>query len=76
VWPAASSTLTPPAVSPAGAGGVGGLAAAARRLLGAAAHLGRDFADGDDPSVRRHWALVVAGSSGWANYRHQARRRA
>jgi hypothetical protein len=31
-----------------------------------------DFQDGDDPSVRAHWALLVAGSSGWGNYRHQA----
>ncbi|KXZ49751.1 hypothetical protein GPECTOR_19g202 [Gonium pectorale] len=32
----------------------------------------RDFADGDDSSIRNHWALLVAGSSGWPNYRHQA----
>lgn len=31
-----------------------------------------DFQDGDDPTVRRHWALIVAGSSSWGNYRHQA----
>ncbi|WIA36624.1 hypothetical protein OEZ86_007912 [Tetradesmus obliquus] len=31
-----------------------------------------DFADGDDPTVCSHWALLVAGSSGWGNYRHQA----
>lgn len=31
-----------------------------------------DFADGDDPSVKAHWALLVAGSAGWGNYRHQA----
>jgi hypothetical protein len=30
-----------------------------------------DFAD-QDPDVRSHWALLVAGSSGWYNYRHQA----
>lgn len=28
-----------------------------------------DFADGDDPTVCSHWALLVAGSSGWGNYR-------
>lgn len=22
--------------------------------------------------VRNHWALLVAGSAGWGNYRHQA----
>lgn len=32
----------------------------------------RDFDDGDDPRVRAHWAVLVAGSSGWGNYRHQA----
>eukprot|EP00892_Ulva_mutabilis_P010771 jgi/Ulvmu1/8066/UM004_0303.1 len=26
----------------------------------------------DDKSVKHHWALLVAGSSGWGNYRHQA----
>eukprot|EP00198_Chlamydomonas_reinhardtii_P013825 XP_001703162.1 vacuolar processing enzyme [Chlamydomonas reinhardtii] len=31
-----------------------------------------DFADGDDVTVRNHWALLVAGSAGWGNYRHQA----
>ena len=31
-----------------------------------------DFVDGDDPGVRAHWAVLVAGSSGWGNYRHQA----
>lgn len=30
-----------------------------------------DFED-QDPDVRSHWALLVAGSSGWYNYRHQA----
>lgn len=30
-----------------------------------------DFSD-EDPDVRAHWALLVAGSSGWYNYRHQA----
>lgn len=30
-----------------------------------------DFED-QDPDVRSHWALLVAGSSGWFNYRHQA----
>ncbi|KAF8065562.1 Vacuolar-processing enzyme [Scenedesmus sp. PABB004] len=34
--------------------------------------LAADFRDGDDPGVRAHWALLVAGSSGWGNYRHQA----
>jgi hypothetical protein len=28
-----------------------------------------DFEDGDDPTVCSHWALLVAGSSGWGNYR-------
>jgi hypothetical protein len=28
-----------------------------------------DFDDGDDPTVCSHWALLVAGSSGWGNYR-------
>ena len=32
----------------------------------------KDFADGDDDDVRWHWALLVAGSNGWGNYRHQA----
>lgn len=32
----------------------------------------KDFDDGDDKRVQRHWALLVAGSSGWSNYRHQA----
>jgi hypothetical protein len=31
-----------------------------------------DFADGDDPSIKNHWALLVAGSSGYSNYRHQS----
>ena len=31
-----------------------------------------DFEDGDDSSIKNHWALLVAGSSGWGNYRHQA----
>lgn len=31
-----------------------------------------DYQDGDDPDVRAHWAVLVAGSSGWGNYRHQA----
>lgn len=31
-----------------------------------------DFEDGDDASIKVHWALLVAGSSGWGNYRHQA----
>lgn len=31
-----------------------------------------DFPDGDDTTIRTHWAVVVAGSSGWGNYRHQA----
>lgn len=32
----------------------------------------QDFVDGDDPDVLSHWALLVAGSAGWGNYRHQA----
>lgn len=32
----------------------------------------QDFTDGDDPSVKAHWAVLVAGSNGWGNYRHQA----
>ena len=32
-----------------------------------------DFPDGDDAAgVLHHWALLVAGSSGWGNYRHQS----
>lgn len=31
-----------------------------------------DFKDGDDDSVKAHWALLIAGSAGWGNYRHQA----
>lgn len=31
-----------------------------------------DFADADDASVHVHWALLIAGSNGWGNYRHQA----
>ena len=30
-----------------------------------------DFPDSDS-SVRAHWALLIAGSMGWGNYRHQA----
>lgn len=30
-----------------------------------------DFED-QDPSIKSHWALLVAGSAGWFNYRHQA----
>jgi len=26
---------------------------------------------GQDDSAGVHWALIVAGSSGWDNYRHQ-----
>ena len=34
---------------------------------------GLDFPDGDDAAgVLHHWALLVAGSSGWGNYRHQS----
>jgi len=34
---------------------------------------GEDFPDADDPlNVTSHWALLIAGSSGWGNYRHQA----
>jgi len=29
----------------------------------------KDFIDGDDPEVMAHWALLVAGSAGWGNYR-------
>ncbi|KAI8474624.1 MAG: peptidase C13 family-domain-containing protein [Monoraphidium minutum] len=32
----------------------------------------RDYRDGDDPTVKAHWAVLVAGSNGWGNYRHQA----
>lgn len=31
-----------------------------------------DFNDIDDGSVKSHWALLIAGSNGWWNYRHQA----
>jgi hypothetical protein len=31
-----------------------------------------DYED-QDPDVRSHWALLVAGSAGWYNYRHQVR---
>lgn len=31
-----------------------------------------DFPDADDTHVRAHWALLLAGSAGWGNYRHQA----
>ena len=44
---------------------------AARSRL--AATSSSDFADGDDPAhVKHHWALLVAGSSGYGNYRHQS----
>lgn len=33
---------------------------------------GPDFPDGDSTSVQKHWALLIAGSSMWANYRHQS----
>lgn len=29
----------------------------------------QDFIDGDDPDVMAHWALLIAGSAGWGNYR-------
>jgi hypothetical protein len=32
----------------------------------------KDFKDGDDSGINAHWALLVAGSMGWGNYRHQA----
>lgn len=32
----------------------------------------QDFIDGDDVSIKAHWALLIAGSNGWGNYRHQA----
>lgn len=35
---------------------------------------GADFADADDAGIRFHWALLIAGSAGWGNYRHQVRR--
>jgi hypothetical protein len=31
-----------------------------------------DFVDPDDSTVKGHWAVLVAGSAGWGNYRHQA----
>jgi hypothetical protein len=31
-----------------------------------------DFVDPDDSTVKSHWAILVAGSNGWGNYRHQA----
>jgi hypothetical protein len=31
-----------------------------------------DFVDPDDSTVKSHWAVLVAGSNGWGNYRHQA----
>jgi hypothetical protein len=31
-----------------------------------------DFVDPDDSTVKSHWAVLVAGSAGWGNYRHQA----
>lgn len=31
-----------------------------------------DFTDADDIHVKAHWALLLAGSAGWGNYRHQA----
>jgi hypothetical protein len=31
-----------------------------------------DFPDADEPSVTKHWALLIAGSSMYANYRHQS----
>lgn len=37
-----------------------------------AADLGPDFVDADDPTIQAHWALLIAGSNGWGNYRHQA----
>ncbi|GIL65128.1 hypothetical protein Vafri_18937, partial [Volvox africanus] len=40
--------------------------------LGLSTERRKDFSDGDDMTIRNHWALLVAGSSGWFNYRHQA----
>ena len=31
-----------------------------------------DFPDADDLGVTSHWALLIAGSAGWGNYRHQS----
>lgn len=31
-----------------------------------------DYHDGDDDSVMAHWALLMAGSAGWGNYRSVA----
>jgi len=39
-------------------------------LLVVVAFAASSFNDPTDPGV--HWALIVAGSSGWYNYRHQA----
>ena len=31
-----------------------------------------DFPDADDLEIASHWALLIAGSAGWGNYRHQS----
>ena len=31
-----------------------------------------DFPDADDTGITSHWALLIAGSAGWGNYRHQS----
>jgi hypothetical protein len=34
-------------------------------------HAAEDGVVDDDSNIRFHWALLIAGSSGWWNYRHQ-----
>ena len=29
----------------------------------------------DDARIEKHWALIVAGSAGWGNFRHQVNNR-
>lgn len=41
-------------------------------LLGLSVGLAKSFPS-PEPDGGKHWVLIVAGSNGWYNYRHQAR---
>lgn len=42
-------------------------------LLGVSVGLGKSFPS-QEPDGGKHWVVIVAGSNGWFNYRHQVRR--
>lgn len=48
----------------------GASAGPGRKQAAASMAIKPDFIDGDDKSIRAHWALLVAGSQGWGNYRY------